>query len=234
MALGVAYAWLMWPEITAGRHPLASRATPASAGGDGGESVRAYRRRLWRVGAIVLFTTAVSGLVFQATTFALPKVLDERLSSVVTSASEVGWLAFVVFAVASLAQLVVGAALDRAGPRTVFLAVTAIQATFFATMPGLGGWWAWAVAIGFMIGAFGQIPINDYIIGRLATGARRASIYGARFVLTFTVLALALPLIAWIHAGWGFDTMFRLLAVAAVLVFLAAALLPRRLPEAAE
>ena len=31
---------------------------------------------------------------------------------------------------------------------------------------------ALAVALGFMLGAFGQIPINDYMIGRMATGRR--------------------------------------------------------------
>lgn len=188
---------------------------------------------IYRIGAIILFTTAVSGIVFQATTFALPKVLAERLQSITTSASEIGWLAFIVFAVASLAQLVVGAALDRVGPRAVFMTVAAVQAAFFAVMPGLSGWWAWAVALGFMIGAFGQIPINDYVIGRMATGERRASIYGARFVITFTVLALSLPLIAWIHAGWGFDMLFRVLSVAALVILAAAALLPGRLPDEA-
>ena len=123
------------------------------------------------------------------------------------------------------------AALDRYGPRPVFLAVTAIQVAFFAAMPGLAGWAAWAVALGFMIGAFGQIPINDFIIGRMATGERRASIYGARFVISFGVLAASLPFIAWIHAGYGFDVLFRVLAVVALVVFGAALLLPRKLPE---
>lgn len=234
--IGLAYAALMWPEITRGRNvaiegagPRAAASIPPSAA-----DAKAYRDAVLRVAAIVLFTTMMSGLVFQATTFALPKVLDERLRDVAGSASEIGWLAFLVFAVASLAQLVVGLALDRYGPRTVFLVVTSVQALFFAAMPGLVGWAAWAVALGFMIGAFGQIPINDFIIGRMAKGSRRASIYGARFVITFTVLAAALPFIAWVHAHHGFDTLFRVLAVVACIVFAAAWALPQRLPEAAE
>jgi MFS family permease len=229
IAAGVIYLALLWPAIV--RRRSGERAgEPGAAVAD--SRAGNGRSALARVAAIVLLTTAISGLVFQATTFALPKVLDERLAQVAGSATEVGWLAFVVFAVASLAQLVVGAALDRAGPRTVFIAVAAIQAAFFVAMPGLSGWPAWAVALGFTIGVFGQIPINDYIIGRLASGRRRASIYGARFVISFSVLAAALPFIAWVHAGWGFDMLFRILAAAALVVLVAASLLPRRLPEA--
>lgn len=235
LVAGLAYAALMWPEIT-GRRP-GTRAAAASAGVpkavQSEEEARLRRDAVLRVAAIVLFTLALSSLVFQATTFSLPKVLDERLGGIAGSASAIGWLAFIVFAVASLAQLAVGAALDRYGPRSVFLVVTAIQIAFFAAMPGLTGWQAWAVAVGFMVGAFGQIPINDYIIGRMAKGERRASIYGARFVVSFTVLALSLPLIAWVHSRWGFDMLFRVLSVAALFVFAAAALLPKRLPDPA-
>ncbi|MEO0793343.1 MAG: hypothetical protein AAFY27_12475, partial [Pseudomonadota bacterium] len=82
----------------------------------------------------------------------------------------------------------------------------------------------------FMVGAFGQIPINDYMIGRTAKSELRASIYGARYVVTFVVLAATLPLISWVHATWGFDMLFRILAVAAVALFLAVLLLPQRIP----
>ena len=52
-------------------------------------------------------------------------------------ATVIGSLAFVVFAVASLAQVVVGSMLDRYGPRNVYMVVAAIQIVFFALMPGL-------------------------------------------------------------------------------------------------
>ena len=63
-----------------------------------------------------------------------------------------------------------------------------------------------------MLGAFGQIPITDYMIGKMATGEFRARVYGVRYVVSFTVLALSLPLIAYVYQGWGFDTLFRVLA----------------------
>jgi hypothetical protein len=136
----------------------------------------------------------------------------------------------VVFAVASMAQLAVGLSLDRFGPRPVFMLLAVLQIVFFAAMPGLIDGLALAAALGFMLGAFGQIPINDYMIGKMASGPFRARIYGIRYVVSFTVLAATLPLIAFVYESWGFDTLFRGLAVVALVIFAAVACLPRRLP----
>jgi len=205
-----------------------------------------YRAILIRVSAIVFLTTAVSSVIFQSTTFALPKIFDERLQGLAAElsvwtktiggagqgdvATVVGSLAFIIFAVASLAQLVVGGTLDRFGPRKVFMVVATIQLIFFSLMPGLTDGVALAVALGFMIGAFGQIPINDFMIGKTASGAYRARIYGVRYVVSFTALAATLPLIAFVYQNWGFDTLFRILAIAAIVILCAVAILPKQLP----
>lgn len=207
-----------------------------------------HRSLLIRVSSIVFLTTAVSSIIFQSTTFALPKMFDERLQGLAQDlaawtdgiasdeqgdvATVIGSLAFVVFAVASMAQLVVGSMLDRYGPRRVFMVVATMQLIFFSLMPGLTDGLALAVAFGFMLGAFGQIPINDFMIGKMASGAARARIYGIRYVVSFTVLAASLPLIAFVYDNWGFDTLFRILACAALLILAAVAILPQRLPTA--
>lgn len=227
---GLAYTWLIWDRLTA---PSVGATKPAMTARSAALALDpAHRARLVRLTIIVLFTTAISGVIFQATTFALPKVFEERLTGIAGSATLIGQLAFVVFAIASLAQLIVGHYLDRLGPRIVFMTVAAIQLVFFLAMPGLTDWAALVVAVAFMLGAFGQIPINDFMIGRMAKSELRASIYGARYVVSFAVLAAAIPLIAWIHAGWGFDPLFRVLAGAAFVTFAVASLLPRKLPEA--
>ena len=208
---------------------LRQRSQPGSAAGKAAVTAE-MRATLIRLTAIIFFTAAVSSLVFQSTTFALPQVFKERLGGIANSATLVGTFAFVVFAVASLAQLVVGAMLDKYGPRLVFMGAAAVQVVFFALMPGLTDWPALAVALGFMLGAFGQIPINDYMIGRMATSDMRAQIYGGRYVVSFLVLGATLPFIKWIHGTYGFDVLFRVLAVAAGVIFLAVTLLPRQIP----
>jgi MFS family permease len=224
--VGIAYTALRWDAIV-NPPPRAVRAAekkPVSPD---------FKALLMRVSAIVFLTTAVSSIVFQSTTFALPKVFDERLTSIASSATAIGQLAFVVFALASIGQLIVGHYLDKLGPRTVFVTAASIQMVFFAIMPGLVGWPALLCAMVFMLAAFGQIPINDYMIGRMAEGVYRARIYGVRYVVSFTVLALALPLIAFVYERWGFDALFRVLAVSAAIILGAVLMLPRRLPEAA-
>ena len=226
IALGIAYTVLMWPEVARARPRAVRAAAATSMPGD-------LRALILRVSAIVFLTTAVSSVVFQSTTFALPKVFDERLGGIAGSATAIGGLAFAVFAIASIGQLIVGHFLDRLGARTVFVTAAAVQLVFFAIMPGLIDWPALLCATVFMLAAFGQIPINDYMIGRLADGQWRARIYGVRYVVSFTVLAATLPLIAFVYENWGFDTLFRVLAAAAAIILAAVLMLPQRLPEPA-
>jgi len=223
--IGIGYSVLRWSEITGPRAPNLAQATAR-------ELPSNVKAMLLRVSLIVFLTTAVSSIVFQSTTFALPKVFDERLGGLAVSATALGQLAFLVFALASIGQLIVGHFLDRLGPRTVFMAAAALQVVFFMAMPGLVDLPAFICALGFMLAAFGQIPINDYMIGRLADGQWRARIYGVRYVVSFTVLAAALPLIAFIYENWGFDALFRVLALSAAVILAAVSLLPQRLPAA--
>jgi MFS family permease len=241
IALGLVYLVLFRAEIAAPNTD--HHAAPAGPPPDG------HRALLMRVSAIVFLTTAVSGVIFQSTTFALPKIFDERLTGLAAAvaawaersglpgnadlATMIGSFAFIVFAIASLAQVIVGSLLDRFGPRRVFIAAAVLQIVFFALMPGLRDGVALAVALGFMLGAFGQIPINDFMIGKMASGAFRARIYGVRYVVSFTVLAVTLPLVAFVYETWGFDILFRLLAAAAFVILVAVTCLPRRLPVAA-
>jgi len=189
------------------------------------------RRLIIRVTLIIFLTTAVSSIIFQGTTFALPKVFEERLGSISESASALGFMALFVFSVASFAQLVVGKMLDRIGPRKVFLYVSAMQLIFFLAFVDQFGWLALGIATLFMLGAFGQIPINDYMIGKMAKSELRASIYGVRYVISFGVWAVVVPLISLIHKDYGFDYLFYILAICALVIFVATLMLPNELPE---
>jgi len=239
IAVGIAYALARRAEISA-----EGTVKAAAAGGAGS----ADRGLLMRVALIVFMTAAVSSIIFQATTFALPKIFDERLQGLASSAAAwlqahglsgkadvatmVGALAFMVFAIASLAQLVVGSLLDTYGARPVFMGAAVIQLVFFGLMAGSQEIWALVLALGFMLGAFGQIPINDFMIGKMASGPARARVYGIRYVVSFTALAAALPLISIIYERWGFDTLFYVLSASAAVILALVTCLPRRMPVA--
>ncbi len=229
VALGLAYVVLV---VRPARRPAAMRKTQKAPAAE----LALDRRTLARVFAIIFFSTALGGLIFQSTTFSLPKVFDERLPALAASATGVGWYAFAVFAVAAVGQLIVGHFVDRYPLRFVFAAVAATQALLLFLMPGLTDWAALVVALVFMLAVFGQIPINDVLIGRITKSAWRSRVYALRYIVTFSVTASAIPLIAWIQGTWGFDRLFLLLAAAAAAIFLAVALLPalRPAPVAAE
>ena len=218
-------------DAGAKRAPAASRAAaakqaPAAEQAAGGPS-SIERGVFVRVFAIIVFTTAVGGLIFQSTTFALPKIFDERLTELAGSATAVGGYAFLVFTIAAFAQLVVGYLVDHHSVRTVFAFVAGLQAVFFALMYQLTGVAALVVAVAFMLVVFGQIPINDVLVGRITKSGWRSRIYSIRYIVTFSVMASTLPLIAWIHASRGFGALFAVLAAAAGGIFAAVMLLPR-------
>ncbi|HUS96311.1 MAG TPA: MFS transporter [Hyphomicrobiaceae bacterium] len=238
IGVGISYIYYFWDRVAHNNKDYNTKDMAPAAGTEAPKAAQPaavgdeFRWVLIRITAIIFFTTVISSIIFQGTTFSLPKVFDERLAGIATSATVIGWLAFVVFAIASIAQLIVGSLLDRYGPRNVFICVAAIQIVFFALMPGLKDWPALLVALGFMLGAFGQIPINDYMIGRMAKSELRASIYGARYIVSFSVLAAVIPLIAYVYHHWGFDTLFTILCWAAAAILVAVLLLPSQLPDA--
>ncbi len=206
----------------------ADAAAPAAKKQAAAEVPKVARRDLVRLFSIIFFSTAVGGLVFQSTTFSLPKVFEERLGDIAGSASLIGWYAFLVFALAGFAQLVVGYLVDRHSVRTVFAVVAGLQAVFFAAMYQLTGVAALVVSVAFMLVVFGQIPINDVLVGRVTKSEWRSRVFALRYIVTFSVSASAVPLIAWIHVRGGFSTLFLVLAVAATAIFVAVLMLPRR------
>ena len=224
IGLGLLYAAI----IRAGREQRDDDRTAAVAAEATGQGASAVDRAVFvRLFSIIMLTTAIGGIIFQGTTFALPKVFDERLAEIAGSATAIGGYAFLVFAIAGIAQLYVGYLLDRHSARTVFALVAGLQAIFFAAMYQLTGVAALLVAMAFMLVVFGQIPINDVLVSRITKSEWRARMFGIRFILNFTVMASTLPVIAGIHANWGFGMLFVVMAVAASATFAAVLMLPK-------
>lgn len=224
IVLGLVYAAV----IRAGREQRVDDRAAAVAAASTSRGASAVDRAVFvRLFSIIMLTTAIGGIIFQGTTFALPKVFDERLAEIAGSATAIGGYAFLVFAIAGIAQLYVGYLLDRHSARTVFALVAGLQTVFFAAMYQLTGVAALLVAMAFMLVVFGQIPINDVLVSRITKSEWRARIFGIRFILNFTVMASTLPVIAGIHANWGFGMLFVVMAVAASATFAAVLMLPK-------
>ncbi|MEM7445396.1 MAG: MFS transporter, partial [Pseudomonadota bacterium] len=226
---------LGWPYLMVARR-LGAEVAPREQ-----ETARPHKANAtvrWKVIAFVYLAAALGSITFQSTTFALPEIFEERVSGLamtigelregsfpLQSTSILGALVFSVFAAASLTQLLIGYLLDRYGARPAIALVTSIQIVFFLLMHGQTGLMAYAVALGFMLGVFGQIPINDFLIGKTATGRFRSRAFGVRYLVTFTTLAATLPMIAVIHDRWGFDRLFLVLAILSGIILVASRLM---------
>jgi MFS family permease len=185
------------------------------------------KRVLVTIFAIIALTTTLGSFIFQSMTFALPKILEERLSGVFDSATAIGGSAFAVFAIASMAQILIGHLVDRHSIRTVFAFVAGLQIPAYMLAVGLSGLPVLVGAVAFMLLIFGQIPINDALLSRITTPQSRSRVYAIKFVLSFSVAAAAIPLVALLHKTTGFDGMFVAMAAIAGVIFLCVLALPR-------
>jgi MFS family permease len=197
----------------------------------------------WRILLCVYLTATLGSLVFQSTTVSLPEIFEERLvemanaiaealeSLKIQSASVIGALAFVVYAAASLAQLVTGFMLDRLGARPTLALVTSVQIAAFLLMPGLTNLAVFIVAFIVLLGVFGQVPVNDFLIGTTTSKKARSRAFGARYLVSFLAFSAALPIIALIQANWGFDGLFRILMLCPAAILISSQLL---LPKASK
>lgn len=218
MATGLAYAALCRRHARAGIK--AGAATKR-------EPVVLDSRMLVKIFVVIALTTTLGSFIFQSMTFALPKILEERLSGVFDAASAVGGSAFAVFAIASMAQILIGHLVDRHSIRTVFAFVAGLQVPAYMLAVGLSGLPVLVGAIAFMLLVFGQIPINDALLSRITTPQYRSRVYAVKFVLSFTVAAVAIPVVALLHKTTGFDGMFAAMAAVAGVIFLCVLALPR-------
>ena len=89
-------------------------------------------RTLLRLVLVIGVATALTGLTFQTTTIALPKLFDEGLTGIADGALGIGALVSVVIAVAAFAQIGVGWLIDRYPAKPVWIAVLFAQAPLIA------------------------------------------------------------------------------------------------------
>ncbi|MGQ0546361.1 MAG: MFS transporter [Betaproteobacteria bacterium] len=187
------------------------------------------RRTMARIFGILLIATACGGVIFNSTTVAMPKVFDERLRELTQSSLGIGALVAVVYTLAAFAQLVMGALIDRFELRRLMIGIALIQIPLLALAANLQGWAMLAASLAMMLAVFGQIPLNDSIVGRYIVDEYRARVLSVRYVVSLGVAAVAVPLIAVLHrTQGGFANVFLVLAALAAGMLAASLFFPSR------
>ena len=186
-------------------------------------------RMMARVFAIMLVATACGGVIFASTTYSMPKVFDERLRDLTQTNLGIGALVAAVYTIAAFAQVVMGTLIDRFEMRRLLVGVAIVQIPMLWMAANLQGWAMLGMALLMMLAVFGQIPLNDAIVGKYVADEYRARVLAVRYVFSLSVGAIALSMIAALHrTDGGFSNVFLVLAGLAATMLAASFFFPSR------
>jgi len=179
--------------------------------------------------AAMALSTASGGFIFGAMTFIVPRYFEISMTNISTSVAITGLLASLVYAVASFSQIAIGWLIDRYSPKNILFIMAVGQALFIylaAQFNDLALFVAMLLAMSFV---FGQIPITDAILSRYVPDAWRGRVFSVKFLLNLTIGASVLPACGLIlQAGFSMTTLFTIMSAVAVLIVLAAFILPQQ------
>jgi MFS family permease len=186
-------------------------------------------RTMAQIFVILLVATACGGVIFNSTTVAMPKIFDERLRALTQTNVGIGALVAFVYSVAAFAQVLMGKLMSRFDMKHLMIGCGLVQIPLLAAAATLDGWPMLVVALLMMMAIFGQIPLNDGIVGKYVADEYRARVLSVRYVVSLGVASVAVPMIALLHrTEGGFRNVFMVLAALACAVFVSALFFPSR------
>jgi MFS family permease len=180
-------------------------------------SVQLPKNLAIRTFVVMVGTATTTSVLFNITTNVNTQLLAEKLDGLVSNPSNMGFLLAAIYALASLAQLVVGRLLDKFPVKPLFFSILFLQIVMFALASQSSGWAWYAAAIGYMVMVFGSIPFGDNMVVRYIDDSMRSRVSGTRIAISFGISSLAVYLLGPIVKHGGFtQLMVGMTAVATV------------------
>ena len=172
------------------------------------------------IAVIALFMTLALwvGLVFNAITIMLPKLVEQRVMTGIPL-TMVGVLATAVFLCGGLAQFSMGRAVERVVPHLIMTIIAAMQIIGVLLALYTSGWWLLPSLALAVAAIYGQVTVNDIVLARYTPAPWRGRIYAIRFFIIFTMAGPAAWGIGRLYEQGGFNVV---LAVGAVIAALGA------------
>ena len=164
--------------------------------------------------AFVVMTAAAvsSSLLFNFSTNGNARLLAERLQGTIDDPARLGMLLAMVYAVASLSQLVVGRLIDRMRIKWLYLGIACAQAPLLLLAAYSSGWALYALLLATMICIFGAIPFTDALIVRYVDDRMRSRATGMRLAVSFGISSIAVWLLGPVVKAGGFTTLLLIMA----------------------
>ena len=161
----------------------------------------------------VMTAAAVSGsMLFNFSTNGNERLLAERLRGIINDPAELGMLLAAVYAVASLAQVIVGRLIDRVPIKRLYLCIVSCQVPLLALAAFATGWSLYTLLIASMIFIFGAIPFTDAMVVRYVDDDMRSRVAGMRLTVSFGISSLAVWLLGPVVKAGGFSSLLLIMA----------------------
>ncbi len=183
-------------------------------------SHRLHASRHHLIALLAVFMTAIlaGGLTFNIVAVAMPKIIDERLGFAL-SLTATGWITTAIFVCGAFTQISMGRLVDRFELTTLFVWLSVLQPLGLLLAAGTTGV---PMVLGLVLvtaAIYGQVIVNDAMVGRYVPAEYRNRLYSVRFFLTFTVGGLAVPIIGELHSYGGFQSVLFVSGAIGVVIF---------------
>ncbi len=176
---------------------------------------------------LIMTVAATSGsMLFNFSTSSNYELLASRFSEISQDPARIGFFLAVVYALASLTQLLVGNLLDRIAMKPLYVGIIVIQLLALGAAAGTDGWAFYLAQIVFMASIFGSIPFIDAMVVRFVDDAMRSRVSGMRLAISLGVGSLAVWLIGPIVKQAGFTTLLWVMAATSCITLAVVSTLP--------
>lgn len=216
IGFGIAFALMVVHESRSGTRQAAAQAKIA-------------KQDMWRVLLALLIVVIAISTTFNAITVAMPKLFAERLAGLTSSPATLGIIAAGVYVFGAMTQYTIGKLIDHYSLKTVMLPLSFVLAPFMYFAASLSNLPLIIAAIGIVMGAFGQVTVNDAMVGKYTTDEWRSRAYSVRYFVGFTAAGASVGLVAWLYERGGFSTMLQTFGALCLLVIVAAIILPQEI-----
>lgn len=213
IGIGIAFAQMIVHEDRSGFKQAAAQA-------------RVAKQDMWRVILALFIVVIAISTTFNAVTVALPKLFAERLADLTKSPALLGLIAAFVYVFGAMTQYTIGKLIDRYSLKAVSLPLSFMLAPFLYLAATLSNLPLIVVSIGIVMGAFGQVTVNDAMVGKYTSEEWRSRAYSVRYFIGFTAAGASVGLVAWLYEQGGFVTMLHAFGALCLLAIVAAFILP--------
>jgi MFS family permease len=189
-------------------------------------SARVQKSVMFWVVASLVITVIASSTTFNAITVALPKIFQERLTSLTTSTATLGLITFFVYLFGAVAQLIIGNLLDKFSLKNIFLPLALIIIPSLYLASDISGYFLIILIIFIIVAIFGQVIVNDTMLAKYTADEWRGRAYAARYFLGFTAAGLSVGLVSILYNKGGFELMLQSIAALGLLTLIGALIFP--------